>query len=116
MKAPASAIVSVAALSSCAYAAVSMNIAKNPNATPKLRRGLLPRASSTITETLQNNATGGDYIAEVNVGSPAQKLTLLIDTGSSDVWMLAASADLCTDPELAAQSYQGGCTSTCKSF
>ncbi|KAH8769539.1 aspartic peptidase domain-containing protein [Hyaloscypha finlandica] len=110
MKAPtASAILSIAALSSCAFAAVSMNIVKDRDQTPKFRRrGLLPRAS--ITETLANNATGGDYIATAKVGTPAQTVTFLIDTGSSDVWMLAASSDLCTTPSL--QSQTGGCSST----
>jgi hypothetical protein len=114
MKAPAtSAILSVAALSSCAFAAVSINIAKNPEAKPKTRRRhLLPRAA--ITETLNNNATGGDYIAQVSVGTPPQQQTLLIDTGSSDVWMLASTADLCTDPALQAYYETGGCSSTCK--
>lgn len=112
MKGPsASAILSVAALSSCTFAAVSMNIVKDRDATPKLRRrDLSPRA--TITESLANNETGGDYIAVAKVGTPAQTVTFLIDTGSSDVWMLAASADLCIEPSLQAQF--GGCSSTCK--
>jgi predicted aspartyl protease len=112
MKGPtASAILSVVALSSCTLAAVSMNIVKNRDATPKIRRrDLLPRA--TITESLANNETGGDYIAVAKVGTPAQTVTFLIDTGSSDVWMLAKSADLCTQPSL--QTQTGGCSSTCK--
>jgi Eukaryotic aspartyl protease len=114
MKAPtASAILSVAALSSCAFAAVSMNIVKNRDATPKIRRrNLLPRAPVTVS--LQNNETGGDYVVTAKVGTPAQTVTFLIDTGSSDVWMLAASSDLCTSPEL--QTQTGGCSSTCKFF
>jgi Eukaryotic aspartyl protease len=49
------------------------------------------------------------------VGSPGQKQTLALDTGSSDVWLLSATADLCTDPEV--QAYVGGgCGSTCKYF
>ena len=112
MKGPtASAILSVAALSSCALAAVSMNIVKDRDAAPKLRRrNLVSRA--TITESLANNETGGDYIAVAKVGTPPQTLGFLIDTGSSDVWMLAADADLCTLPSL--QAEYGGCSSTCK--
>lgn len=117
MKAPPqSAILSLVALSSYAFAAVTIAIAKNPEAKPKIRRRnghLLPRA--TITESLQNNATGGDYIAQVSVGTPAQVQTLLLDTGSSDVWMLASTADLCTDPEVQNYYGTGGCSSTCKS-
>jgi len=112
MKTPTtSAILSIAALSSCTLAAVTMNIAKNPQAVPrKIRRDLLSRA--TITESLSNNVTGGDYIAQVSVGTPPQTLTLLIDTGSSDVWMLASTADLCTNPEAQAYYGTGGCSST----
>jgi hypothetical protein len=116
MKAPtASAILSVVALGSCAFAAVTIPIAKNPEAKPKVKRGrnLLPR--SAITESLQNNATGGDYIAQVTVGTPGQTQTLLLDTGSSDVWMLASTADLCTDPAVQSYYQTGGCSSTCKS-
>ena len=114
MKSPTtSAILSVAALSSCAYAAVSMSIVKDRDQTPKLRRrDVLPRAS--ITESLANNETGGDYIATAKVGTPAQTVTFLIDTGSSDVWMLSSTADLCTDPNLQVEDQTGGCSSTCK--
>jgi predicted aspartyl protease len=116
MKAPtASAILSVVALSSYAFAAVTIPIAKSPEAKPKVKRGrnLLPRAA--ITESLLNNATGGDYIAQVTVGTPGQPQTLLLDTGSSDVWMLASTADLCTDPAVQSYYQTGPCSSTCKS-
>ncbi|KAE9362643.1 acid protease [Stipitochalara longipes BDJ] len=109
----ASALLSAVALSSCAFAAVTIPIAKSPEAQPKLRRRdkrLLRRAA--ITESLQNNATGGDYIAQISVGTPAQTQTLLLDTGSSDVWLLSSTADLCTDPELQSYYGTGGCSST----
>ena len=50
---------------------------------------------------------------EVNVGSPGQKQTLALDTGSSDVWLLSATADLCTDAYLQ-EDVGDGCASTCK--
>ncbi|KAE9372441.1 acid protease [Stipitochalara longipes BDJ] len=88
-----------------------MSIVKDRDQTPKLRRrNLSPRA--TITESLANNETGGDYIATAKVGTPAQTVTFLIDTGSSDVWMLSSTADLCTDPDLQIQDQTGGCSST----
>lgn len=111
MKASAlSSAVAVAALSSCAHAVFTMNIQRNPEITNLRKRGLQLR--STITESLNNNATGGDYIAKVNVGTPAQSITLAIDTGSSDVWLMDVSADLCVDPSLQAQNGRGGCSST----
>jgi len=109
------AIFAVAALSSCAYAAVSLSIAKNPEAIPKIRRRqLFSRAA--ITESLSNNFTGGEYTAQVSVGTPAQIQMLRIDTGSSDVWMLAVSTDLCLDTEEQDYLGTGGCTSTCESL
>jgi hypothetical protein len=92
-----------------------MSIAKNSEAMPKIRRRqLLSRAA--ITESLSNNVTGAEYTAQVSVGTPAQTQMLLIDTGSSDVWMLAASSDLCSDTEEQDYLGTGGCTSTCESL
>ena len=103
-------IFSIAALSSTALAAVTMNIARGSE--PRLK----PRSHSkrgTITESLINNNTGGDYVAQVSVGTPPQNINLAIDTGSSDVWVIASTADLCTD--LALQAYaEDGCTTPCK--
>jgi hypothetical protein len=50
---------------------------------------------------------------EVNVGTPGQKQTLAIDTGSSDVWLLSSTADLCSDPTVSLFTGEG-CGSTCK--
>lgn len=110
-----SALLSVAALSSTALAAVSMNIARNPvAATHKMSRRQLQKRDNTISETLANNMTGGSYVASVSIGTPAQSMTLVIDTGSSDVWLLDVNADLCTDPELQYE-YGEGCSTTCES-
>jgi flagellar capping protein FliD len=44
--------------------------------------------------TLDNQATL--YFANVTLGTPAQKLRLAIDTGSSDIWSNTATSQLCT--------------------
>jgi hypothetical protein len=109
--ATASAILAIAALSSGSLAAFTMDIARAPAGTAKLsRRNLSPRAS--IAESLANNVTGGSYMVTVNVGTPGQKQTLAIDTGSSDVWVLDVSTDACTDPNIQEQA-QDGCSTTC---
>jgi hypothetical protein len=110
MKAPiVSAILAVAALRSCALAVITLPIARIPQDSSQLRR------RDSITEILGNNETGGWYTAEASVGTPAQKITFQIDTGSSDVWALSSTADLCTDAALQRQ-LRGGCVSPCESI
>ena len=52
---------------------------------------------ATITENLGNAEEL--YYANVTVGTPGQLLQLQLDTGSSDVWMTAASAEYCLESE-----------------
>ena len=61
-----------------------------------------------FSENLFNNRSAMTYYATVEVGTPGQKATLIVDTGSSDVWVLSNTADLCTDPDLQDWS-QDGC-------
>jgi len=65
---------------------------------------------ATFHEDLGNNMTVGAYFTEVEVGSPGQKVTLHIDTGRTDVWLLSKSADLCTSTVL--QALHGKCKDT----
>lgn len=53
--------------------------------------------ADTITASLGNAVTSGLYYANVTVGTPAQQLSLQIDTGSSDVWVPSSSAPICED-------------------
>jgi len=95
-------------------AAVVVKVTKNYPATASLsRRGLalLPRAE--ITETIANNVSDGSYLATVAVGTPPQTVKLVLDTGSSDTWLVAKSADLCVN--VADQAEEGGgCVTPCK--
>lgn len=56
-----------------------------------------PRLSkrASFTESLANNITGGGYYASVTVGTPGQNFDLVMDTGSSDAFLIAQYADLC---------------------
>lgn len=47
------------------------------------------------------------YMANVTVGTPPQNIALIIDTGSSDVWMLSTQADICESKT--AQKKGDGC-------
>ncbi|KAL7945067.1 aspartic peptidase domain-containing protein [Trichoderma barbatum] len=60
--------------------------------TPSLRR-----RAATIDGTLSNEKVQGGYFINVQVGSPGQNLTLQLDTGSSDVWVPASTAPICTE-------------------
>jgi predicted aspartyl protease len=66
------------------------------------RAGILPRAG-TLPVVLTNAESEGLYFANVTVGTPGQPLQLQIDTGSSDVWVPATTASICSDAR------EGGC-------
>ncbi|KAK0610906.1 aspartic peptidase domain-containing protein [Immersiella caudata] len=78
-----------------------------PEGLPVRRRGTV---RAPFHEELGNNLTVGAYFAEVEVGTPGQKMTLHIDTGSTDVWLLSKSADLCNLSVL--QALYGQCKDT----
>ena len=59
-----------------------------------------------------NNISGGGYYTTIGVGTPPQEVSVMLDTGSSDTWVVARNAALCTGK---ASSRRGGCGSTCKS-
>ncbi|EPE27429.1 Acid protease [Glarea lozoyensis ATCC 20868] len=66
-------------------------------------RGLDKR--DTVQVSLTNALTQGLYFANISVGTPAQQLMVQIDTGSSDVWVPASGASVCSEPA----SQGGGC-------
>ncbi|KAI1170426.1 aspartic peptidase domain-containing protein [Nemania sp. FL0916] len=68
------------------------------------------KRAGTYSQELNNNLTGGGYYAQVALGTPPQPVTLILDTGSSDVWVLDRHADLCESRSL--QSLYGSCLST----
>ncbi|KAM0461874.1 hypothetical protein ACHAPV_002629 [Trichoderma viride] len=56
----------------------------------------LLRRDGTVALDALNNITGGGYYAEFSIGTPPQKLSFMLDTGSSDTWVNSVDADLCT--------------------
>ncbi|KAI0548887.1 aspartic peptidase domain-containing protein [Xylaria curta] len=71
-------------------------------AAPRLRR----RAGATVEEQITNDLMHGGYFASCTVGTPAQKVTLQLDTGSSDIWVPASTSSICQK----STSQGGGCT------
>lgn len=91
---------------------VKIPVARNPAGSNRLRSPKLSKRA-TFTEELVNNITQGGYFASVSVGTPGQDVTLVLDTGSSDAFVLSADADLCASETL--QAYYGEtCDYTCK--
>lgn len=106
-------IVTLLALASTAAAdVVAIPVKRN---TPGSIGRRSPRLSkrATVTESLINNVTAGGYYATVSVGTPGQDLTLVLDTGSSDAWVVSADATLCTSERLQLY-YDETCGATCE--
>jgi hypothetical protein len=63
------------------------------------------RARDSFTASLINNVTAGSYLISTTVGTPGQAINLVIDTGSSDVFVLSNTANQCTNRRL---EYENG--------
>ncbi|KAF3765028.1 acid protease [Cryphonectria parasitica EP155] len=88
------------ALASTAVAdVVTIPVARSPAKSVQKRNPRLSKRA-TLTESLVNNITEGGYYATVSVGTPGQTLTMVLDTGSSDAFVISADADLCTEKKL----------------
>lgn len=79
---------------------------REPDPSMRLRR----RAGNTVAAPLTENPNFSQYYAAVEVGTPPQKISLVVDTGSSDVWVVAAEASICTE------SSNACALGTCKYF
>ncbi|KAL1836598.1 hypothetical protein VTJ49DRAFT_4887 [Mycothermus thermophilus] len=77
---------------------------------PEPRLALARRA--TYAQEIINYIAGGGYYVQVGVGNPPQNLTMLLDTGSSDSWVLGHDADICNSPDLQAIHGLGPCIDT----
>jgi hypothetical protein len=94
-------LLSVAALQSLVFAAIPIHISKG------IGPGSHVAARQTQEETLANQVQR--YEAEILVGTPGQSITVTIDTGSSDLWIVDVNAPMCQS--------QAGCPGgTCKCF
>lgn len=101
-------------LASSALAGVlSLSISKkSPTPADLTHRDVLRR--TPILEELYNNRQQGGYFTNITVGTPGQPLSLVLDTGSSDLWMLAPTAELCSDIQVQIKVNNSCYGGTCK--
>ncbi|KFY09490.1 hypothetical protein V492_05473 [Pseudogymnoascus sp. VKM F-4246] len=72
---------------------VPMPIWRQPASSIDSRRDI--QARGTVLEHIDNSHLRGSYYANITVGTPPQPISVILDTGSSDLWVLAKTADAC---------------------
>jgi len=78
---------------------VSLGIQRSTTLAAQLkRREIIKR--DPISATINNVGALHGYAVNVTIGTPPQTLALGVDTGSSDVWLLSSTSDLCTSVAL----------------
>lgn len=111
---PASAVLSLVLAATAAANVLRIPVTRNSPGTVTRRHPRLTKRAS-FTESLVNNITGGGYYASVSVGTPGQDIDLILDTGSSDAFVVAAGAELLetSNTQLINQT---SCGQTCELF
>lgn len=100
-----SALVALAAASSDGTFLMPISRNARPAHNPLVRR-------QTVTAQLQNAEQAGLYAVNITVGTPPQDLIVQLDTGSSDLWVPAASASICQDVRESGGCAGGSCESS----
>lgn len=96
-------LAAILVLAAEATASLSINLQKDhhSNVTPLAKRASIDLETSP-------SGPGGQYFAEVEVGTPGQKVKVYLDTGSSDTWVNTVGTGLCDSGEFV------GCDEFCE--
>ncbi|EMC90841.1 hypothetical protein BAUCODRAFT_99500 [Baudoinia panamericana UAMH 10762] len=104
------AISSVYALPEISIGKRDAGLQQSPAAKGAVAKKLAKRQSGTLQTTVYDildYSYGGAYYANITVGTPPQNQVVIVDTGSSDLYLDASSAPACNGPETA-YSCRGG--------
>lgn len=104
----AGAILAAAANAAAPEGVVQFDVGRR-SAHPKLLRRATANTDST---SIANNLSEGGYFVTCKIGTPAQTLTLQLDTGSSDIWAPASDATVCESSGSSDGCSLGSCEST----
>jgi len=93
----------IVAVPAAATRTVSMDLVKRSRTNPSDPHRIYKRqqsAGGTVEESVYDVltwSTGGAYYTNVSIGTPPQVLTVILDTGSSDLYVDASTSDACMD-------------------
>lgn len=76
-------------------AVVAMDFAIRKETKTKGRKGTIQRRDGGTAEAVLHNDARLIYEVELEIGTPAQKVDVILDTGSSDLWVMAPENPRC---------------------
>jgi len=83
------------ATTASAQRVVSLDIDKPALVSSLQLPDLLRRDLGNYSQVITNNITARTYYAKVTIGTPPQPITLIVDTGSSDTWVIDDEYEAC---------------------
>lgn len=95
---PVCVIIMALTISSCVQAANIVHVTVERSRLSSLVRSneqLSLNSRSTVQVKLYNEYSQGFYAVNVTIGTPGQAVTLILDTGSSDTWVLSSDKSHC---------------------